>query len=126
MIDAIFNSPGYESAKAMMDVTALRHEAIASNISNVETPNYKRLDVSTTFETALKDAIDSGDPTRLVGMTPYLEIDPRATAMTRDGNTVVLEDELMAMSQNTLAHQFEVKAISGALLKLQMAITGRT
>jgi len=125
MIDAIFNQPTYQTARAMMDVTALRFEAISSNLANVETPNYKRLDVSPAFESALKDAISSGEPNRLIGMRPSLEIDSRATANARDGNSVTLEDELMAMNQTTLEHQLETQAISSSLLKLRMAITGR-
>jgi hypothetical protein len=46
MIDALFTDSDYVAAKKMLDVTVLRHQAIASNLANVETPNYKRLDVS--------------------------------------------------------------------------------
>jgi len=46
MIDALFADSYYTAAKKMLDVTALRHEAIASNLANVETPGYKRLDVA--------------------------------------------------------------------------------
>jgi flagellar basal-body rod protein FlgB len=49
MIEALFSDSNYLAAKRMLDVTVLRHEAIASNLANVETPNYKRLDVSPSF-----------------------------------------------------------------------------
>ena len=58
-------------------------------------------------------------------MRPKLEIDQTIGAMNRDGNSVVLEDELLALNQNTLAHQLETQMVTGALLKLRMAITGR-
>jgi flagellar basal body rod protein FlgB len=48
-----------------------------------------------------------------------------AVASTRDGNTVRLEDEMLNLSQNTLQHAFETQMVSGALLKLRMAITGK-
>ena len=38
-----------------MDASALRHEAISNNISNADTPNYKRQDVD--FETQLAKAL---------------------------------------------------------------------
>jgi flagellar basal-body rod protein FlgB len=124
MISALFNQT-YDTAKAMLDVTALRHQAIASNLSNLETPNYKRIDISPTFETELKQAIDSGDPTRLQSLTPSLAIDQSVTATNRDGNSVVLEDELLAMNQNTLSHTLETQILTAELLKLRMAITGQ-
>jgi flagellar basal-body rod protein FlgB len=45
MISALFSQPNYVGAKKMLDATVLRHEAIASNLANIETPNYKRMDV---------------------------------------------------------------------------------
>ena len=46
-------------------------------------------------------------------------------ALRPDGNTVQLEDELLAMNQNTLQHTLETQLITGSLLKLRLAITGR-
>jgi len=43
MIDGLFNQTNYVAAKKMLDATALRHEAIASNLANLETPRYKRV-----------------------------------------------------------------------------------
>jgi flagellar basal-body rod protein FlgB len=126
MIDALFKQPSYEAARAAMDMTAMRHEAIASNIANLETPNYKRIDVSKSFESELKSAITSGDPERLANLQPSLEVDQTVASTGRDGNTVVLEDELLALNQNTLAHQLETQMVTGALMKLRLAITGRS
>jgi flagellar basal-body rod protein FlgB len=124
MINALFIQPGYESAKKMLDVTAMRHEAIASNISNLETPNYKRIDLSPGFETELHQALAANDTSRLTSLTPSLSVDSTAVASNRDGNTVVLENELLAMNQNTLAHSLETQLVSGELMKLRMAISG--
>ena len=125
MISALFNEPSYQAARSMLDVTALRHEAIASNLANLETPNYKRIDLAPGFENSLQQAIASNDSQQMQSLKPSLQIDKTATATGRDGNSVVLEDELLAMNQNTLAHQFETQQVSGALMKLRMAITGR-
>jgi flagellar basal-body rod protein FlgB len=125
MIDALFNQSNYQAARAAMDVATLRHEAIASNLANLETPNYKRIDISKSFETDLNQAIASGDMEKLSGMRPTLEVDQAAPSTGRDGNTVVLEDELLALNQNVLTHQLETQMVTGALLKLRMAITGR-
>jgi flagellar basal-body rod protein FlgB len=54
-----------------------------------------------------------------------LTTDPTAVANTRDGNTVQLESELLKMNQNTVAHALETQMITGQLLRLRLAITGR-
>lgn len=124
MINALFVQPGYETAKKMMDVTALRHEAIASNISNIETPNYKRIDLSPSFQSQLEQALGSGDTNQIASLTPSLGVDTTAVSQNHDGNTVTLEDELLAMSNNTLTHHLETMLVSGEMMKLRMAITG--
>jgi len=126
MIEALFNQPNYVATKKMMDATALRHEAIASNIANVETPNYRRIDVSTTFAEELKSAMAGQDVQRINSLTPSITEDSSAIAATRDGNTVQLETELMNLNKNTIAHTLETQLVSGTLMRLRMAITGRT
>ncbi len=125
MIDGLFNQTSYVAAKRLLDVTALRQEAIASNIANVETPHYKRMDVAPAFAAELKQAIESNDLSRLATSQPQLATDGSAVAQRKDGNTVDLESELMRMNQNFLEHQLETQLISGSMLKLRLAITGR-
>ena len=43
----------------------------------------------------------------------------------KDGNTVELESELLKLNQNFLEHQLETQLVTGALLKMRLAITGR-
>lgn len=126
MIDGLFNQTSYVAAKRLLDVTALRQEAIASNIANVETPHYKRLDVAPAFAAELKQALESNDPARLATSQPQLATDGSAVAQRKDGNTVDLESELMRMNQNFLEHQLETQLISGSMMKLRLAITGRS
>ena len=125
MIEALFNQPGYVATKKMMDATALRHEAIASNLANIETPNYKRVDVATSFQEELRAAIGSRDTSKIASLIPALAEDTTAVAANRDGNTVQLESELLKLNQNTLAHTLETHLVTGTLLKLRLAITGR-
>jgi flagellar basal-body rod protein FlgB len=124
MIDAIFNDPAYAATKKMLDVTALRHEAIASNLANIETPNYKRVDLAPSFSEELRNAMGSGDPDAIGGLRPTLATDATATAANRDGNTVELESELVNLNENSFAHALETQLASSSLMKLRMAITG--
>ncbi len=126
MIDGLFNQTNYVAAKKMLDLTALRHEAIASNLANVETPRYKRLEVANSFATELQQAVASRSNSAIAGISPQLSVDPSAKAVRKDGNTVQLEQELMRLNQNTLEHQVETQLVTGNLLKLRLAITGRS
>ncbi|MBL9137207.1 MAG: hypothetical protein JNK85_15145 [Verrucomicrobiales bacterium] len=125
MIDALFNQPNLLAAKRLLDATALRHEAIASNLAHLETPGYKRVDLAPAFESELKQAIDSRNVGRLQSMAPRLEEDRTAIAQRRDGNTVDLESELVRLNRNGVEHAVETQLVTGALLKLRLAITGR-
>lgn len=125
MIDALFSQPNYVGSKKLLDVTALRQEAIASNLANLETPNYRRLDVAASFQTEFQRAMSSGDAAQLAGVQAKLEADPEAIASTRDGNSVQLETELAELQKNSLEHTLGTQLVSGALLRLRLAITGR-
>ena len=126
MLNGIFDQPNYAATKRMLDATMLRQEAIASNLANVETPNYKRIDLDPSFSSTLASAIKSGDTTTVRGLEPVLLPDASAVAMTPDGNNVQLEKEMMALNQNTLSHAVESHFLNGTLLKLRLAITGRS
>jgi len=126
MIDAIFNQPGYLGAKRMLDATAARHDAIAANIANAETPRYQRVDLSPSFRSELQTALAGQDRARLCSLRPQIARDPRALPVNRDGNTVNLEHELVELGQNTIEFTVQSRIITGALAKLRMAITGKS
>ena len=65
------------------------------------------------------------DAGQISELQPSLAVDPKAVARTRDGNTVHLETELLNLNQNTLAHTLETQLITGSLMRLRTAITGR-
>jgi flagellar basal-body rod protein FlgB len=126
MIDALFNTPNYLAAKKTLDAVALRQEAIASNIANLETPGYQRVDIAPTFQSELNRACAARDPQQLAALKPTLAPDPTATPNSRDGNTVSMEKELMLMNQNTVTSALETQLVSGTLAKLRLAITGKS
>jgi flagellar basal-body rod protein FlgB len=126
MIDALFGDSNYVAAKKMLDVNVLRHEAIASNIANVETPNYKRLDVSPSFESQLSQAVASRDAAQITGLQPALAVDAQAISGRSDGNTVQLETEMLKLNQNMVEHSLETQLVSAALIKMRLAITGKS
>ncbi|HEY3914353.1 MAG TPA: flagellar basal body rod protein FlgB [Verrucomicrobiae bacterium] len=126
MIDALFTDSYYVTAKKMLDVSVLRHEAIASNLANIETPNYKRVDVSSSFESQLQTAIQSGDSTAVSSLTPLLAVDTSAVSGRADGNTVQLENELLKMNENTVANAAATEMINESMARMRMAVTGKS
>ncbi|HZM01852.1 MAG TPA: flagellar basal body rod protein FlgB [Candidatus Saccharimonadales bacterium] len=125
MIDALFGDSNYTAAKKMLDATVLRHEAIASNIANVETPNYKRLDVAPSFESQLSQAVSSRNAAEIAALQPELAVDTKAISSRADGNTVQLEDEMLKLNQNMVEHTLETQLVSEQLARMRMAISGK-
>jgi flagellar basal-body rod protein FlgB len=126
MIEGLFNQPSYLAAKKTLDAVAVRQEAIANNIANLETPGYKRVDLSPNFRADLDRACASGDANQIAALKPSLAVDTTAVANSRDGNTVSLENEMMQLSQNAMTHTLETQMLSGMLMRLKMAITGKS
>lgn len=115
----------YELARKLMDLSALRQEAIASNIANAETPGYRRLDVSPDFASQLKAQLNSGTPvSQLDSLQPKLVEDSQARTVRPDGNTVDLEHELLAMNKNSVEYGFLTEIASVNIKQLKMAISG--
>jgi flagellar basal-body rod protein FlgB len=126
MIDALFNQPNYIAAKKLLEATVLRHEALANNLANIETPGYKRLDIAPSFGSELQRALASQDPAAVSAVEPKFEVDRAAVAQSPDGNTVKLESELVNLQQNTLNHTLATQLLTARLTKLRLAITGRS
>lgn len=126
MIDALFSQPAYLAAKKSLDAVALRQEAIASNIANLETPGYQRVDVSPAFESDLQRAIASGDSNQIASLQPTISVDTTAVPESRDGNTVNLESELAEMNQNSVLNTLDTQLVSWNLARLRMVVTGKS
>lgn len=125
MIDGIFAAENYTASKQLLDAAAVRHRAIASNLANVETPGYQRVDLSKDFVSQLQQALKNRDPEARPTSAPWLEVDPEARAVRQDGNTVSLEKEMMAMNRNALEYDYLADRVSSNIKRLKMAITGK-
>ena len=127
MIDPIFQTDNYQLARKLLDASALRQEAIASNVANAETPGYRRLDLAPDFAAQLKASEDRGDgAAALSGLRPRLAEDTTARSMRPDGNTVEIEHELLAMNRNAVEYDYLSEVVSNNLKQLRVAISGRT
>ncbi len=97
-----------------MDASIKRHEAIASNIANVNTPGYQRQDLSADFQTAMSTALaklDSGDRTA-TSPRATIGLDPSAKLERYDGNSVNMDKEMGMLMENSTMHQFVAEYIN--------------
>ena len=97
-----------------LDLSAVRAKVLLQNLANVNTPDYSRRDLP--FFALMQQLIAAGDAFE------YAPLD--LTALQRnDRNTVNLEKELAAISENSLLYQTLVQVATSRLAALKYAIT---
>lgn len=128
-MDKLFGG-NYPLLKQALHACALRQEAIAHNIANVNTPGYRRIDVS--FEEFLRAAqqtpLRTIDP-RHIALPPAEPVEPQITPdedapMRLDGNTVDIDYEMAQLAENQIRFQALSQLISGRYQSLKTVITG--
>jgi flagellar basal-body rod protein FlgB len=124
MIDKLFSSPSYEGSKVLMDIAITRQEIFSSNLGNIETPGYKRIELSKDFSKVFAEAMKAGKPSSVKAPEVYTDLD--SPAQRKDGNNVVLQDELLAMNKNGAEYETMVDFVNGSMRTLKMAIQGRS
>ena len=98
---------------------ALRQKAVASNVANMETPEYRRVDVK--FQELLDKAINTSGAVDLKGVEPEL-YQPENTAVKSNGNDVSLEVEVGQMVKNTLRHKTYIRLLQKKYAQLELAM----
>jgi flagellar basal-body rod protein FlgB len=96
-----------------LDCAGIRHRVIADNLANVETPGFKRSEVS--FEAQLDLALKSGDEESAVDRIRELEpqIQEDATSPARpNGNNVSVDKEMAVMTKNNLQYESLVQLMN--------------
>lgn len=124
MIEKLFSSPSYDGSKLLMDVAIQRQETFAANLANIETPGFKRLEINKDFSKVFSEALKAGKVGGL--QAPSISQDLLSPSQRKDGNNVILQDELLAMGKNSGEYEALVDFVSGSMHTLKMAITGRT
>jgi flagellar basal-body rod protein FlgB len=125
--DGLLITPTLQSLHLAMDDAALRQQAISSNIANVNTPGYHRMDVSSSFQAAFSDALNRLGSGQTLDSLPQGNIET-ATAQgpaRPDGNTVQLEGEMLAMANNSARYEFAGQLLTSNYHNLKVAITGQ-
>ncbi len=135
-MDLIRNDLATQALKKALDGLSLRAQAIANNVANVDTPNFKSSEV--TFEQDLQAALSrrpDGLPLALTnarhlsdGSPVTLDaVQPRAvpllsTSMRNDGNNVDIDREMAQLAETQLSFQAATQLINSKFQQLKLAI----
>lgn len=98
-----------------MDAYALRQRMTSMNVANMDTPDYKRVQVN--FEDELQKAELRG-----VGNQDLSKVNP---SITETENAPVLEDEMMDLADTQIRVQLVTRALRHNFQMLRTSITGR-
>lgn len=108
--------PTQSALQSAIQGASTRHQLLAGNLANVNTPGYGRRDVD--FHGALRDAIADG--TTEISLAPTVE----ASAVAADGNGIDLDRESAELAKNALDQQALVAVARNRIETLMVAITG--
>ena len=95
-----------------------RHEALAANLANANTPGYQRVDVD--FHGALSSAIGSREALDKLSFAPAR--DASAGVVRADGSTVDVDAESAKLAANALEHQAAVQVAHARIGILKAAM----
>ena len=128
----IFAADNFGALQTTLDGLNKRHQTIANNIANVDTPGYKRKTVS--FRNELTKALDGEQelavtnkkhisPTNqnLSTVKPQINREEN-TEMRNDKNNVSIDAEMAHLARNTLEYQTVSKQLGNQFRRLEVAI----
>jgi flagellar basal-body rod protein FlgB len=115
------NIPQSDLLGRLLDAAALRHRVIANNLANVNTPGYRRQEVS--FEGAFARAMDQGEA-KAAAVRPVV-VEATGGKARLDGNTVDVDREMADLNKNALLYNAFNQFLLGQIAAMRSAITGR-
>ena len=112
-----------------MDYLWKKHEIIADNIANVDTPGYKKksVDFEQTFREKLEEAATIGknaDVQQAIQNTNSRVVE-EARATRADGNGVNADVEYAELTRTALQYQYLVQSMSADITRYRSAIKGQ-
>jgi len=115
---AVIETPLMRGLARALDLSAFRHQLIASNLANIDTPGYRTRDLRT-FAGAIELAMaGEQQPSSPVAYTI------RGLLERPDGNNVSVERESLLMAENQLRFQVAAQFLKAEFHRLTLAING--
>jgi len=133
MIPSMFNGTTIPLLEQVVGSTQARHNVLAGNIANLDTPSYQVRDLSTAeFQQRLKKALEAKktsqqpiSPGDIVDDAPE-ELQHVANSMKsilfHDGSNVGLEQQVTEISKNQMMHNMAVAIMSSQFQMMQAVI----
>ncbi len=103
----------------MMELTTRKHQVIANNVANSNTPGYIRRDID--FQDEMSRMIKSEDWKSLSSFDGVVKLDETRVPK-NDGNNISITEELNEMSQNGILHELVKKAFQTKVGLIKKAI----
>ncbi len=144
MLGELSNTGAMPALEEMVRFTAARHKVITHNIANLETPNFRAMDVDVgAFQKALQEAVkdrreetggESGRFTAVstdeveLSSTGAISLNPKTPsrgALGHDRNDADLETLMKDLAENQLAYRVATDLIRQQQGILKSAISGR-
>ena len=140
MIPGMFDSSTVPVLEQVVNFSQARHNVLAGNIANLDTPGYRTRDISPDeFRSKLKEAleesrrpkddsassVDSGFDSE-PATNPFRVVKESLNSILRhdDGN-VSMEQQIAELSKNQMQHNLAVNLLAGQFRLLQAAISER-
>ena len=137
MSSSLFQSTTIPVLAQVVDFAQSRHEVLAGNIANYQTPGYRTRDLSVeVFREKLKDAIDTRDsqagslgaasPSRVGDNQPFAKVKESLNSILyHDDSNVSLERQVTEVMKNQGMHNMALTIMRSQFRLLQAAISER-
>jgi flagellar basal-body rod protein FlgB len=128
----MIDTPLMRGLERVLDLSAFRHQVIATNLANVDTPGYRTRDLRP-FAGEIEQAMAGEEPSSIgsstgpsfaaQSFTPVAH-EIRGLLERPDGNNVSVERESLLLAQNQLRFQVAVQFLKAEFHRLSTAING--
>lgn len=110
--------PQFDLLGRLITATDLRQRVISNNLANVNTPNYRRMDVD--FETQLAQELKGHSH----GTATPEVVQTKGLTARADGNNVDIDKEIGQLNKNAMLQQTYIQLLGSHLEQMRLAIEG--
>ncbi|VBB08103.1 flagella basal body rod proteins signature [Lucifera butyrica] len=133
MLDSLLSSAQVNILQQALEASSLRQKVISNNIANVNTPGFKRSEV--TFESRLQEALDDKKLPLVKTNKRHLPLstdngsvisvaEQNDTSMRTDGNNVDIDVEMANLAKNNIYYNAVAQQLGWYFSNLKSAING--
>lgn len=121
VFESLVTTSGISVLERVIAFTGARHDLLANNIANIDTPDYKMKDLDVdAFNRDLCDAVNA----RTVGPGEP-KVDDEQYLLFHDGNNRSVEKQMTEITKNTMLHNAALEILRNQYQVLSRAIAGQ-